>query len=138
MDYDFDEVDTLYGCRLVGSSRLPEKSCQLVIDSNFTSVSGFQFPSHFGWQDGTNYQVGFSAPVSRWIERGGKRGWISGENNGRLPSNQICKVSSLSSFLPKPIAMKLESWRGDLSGDFFIYIFGIIMLSIILIIIKFF
>jgi hypothetical protein len=44
----------------------------------------------------------------------------------------------LSSFLPKPIAMKLESWRGDLSGDFFIYIFGIIMLSIILIIIKFF
>ena len=62
MDYDYDKVDTLYGCRLVGSSRLPE-SCQLVIDSNFTSVSGFQFPSHFGRQDVTHYQVGFSVHV---------------------------------------------------------------------------
>ncbi|KAJ6884733.1 hypothetical protein NC652_031668, partial [Populus alba x Populus x berolinensis] len=41
---------------LVGSSRLPERSCQLVIDCNFTSVSGLQFPSHFGWRDVTNYQ----------------------------------------------------------------------------------
>jgi len=71
MDYDFDEVDTLYGWRLVGSSRLPERSCQLVIDSNFTLVSGFQFPSHFGWQDGTNYQVGFSVRVSSELTGGG-------------------------------------------------------------------
>ncbi|KAJ6877960.1 hypothetical protein NC651_030641 [Populus alba x Populus x berolinensis] len=48
---------------LVGSSRLPERSCQLVIGSNFTSVSGLQFPSHFGRQDVTHYQVGFSVHV---------------------------------------------------------------------------